>query len=312
MSEIFDEQKFDMKMDNFISGIKNKAQKQIALDTKKELIKNYKGADQAVSFKSIYEKIKQLPPQVFVKTGFLKLDEKLGGGLYEGELVLVSGTSGHGKTSFCFDMTRNMEKQNCFWLPFEESAEEFARKTLYWKKDPIHFYTPEIIGDRDDFPWIEDRVLEAVLKYNSKVIFIDNLQFLTMGEASDWAKTAFLAKNLKKLAQKTKTVIILIVHINKLDKTRLDVMPNLQDITGSSDIYKVADKSICVWRVMKKEGNEMKYTGQTRVQVQKVRQAGGDQWGSVDFNWEKGVYIEDSLQEKFKEFADVPKENKDF
>ena len=140
-------------------------------------------------------------------------------------------------------MTDKMKKENPYWFPFEESAEELAEKCLIWKKEPLHFYTAKKIV-RDDFAWMEERILETVIKHNTKIVFIDNLHFLTMGgEDKDKAflKTANLAKQLKQLASKMGVAIVLIAHLRK-SLGGLDKMPTFEDISGSSDIVKVATR----------------------------------------------------------------------
>ncbi len=290
------------KADKFIKEIDDKKQKIIAEEKKKSIILNYKGDDRVVNYIDIYEREKNRPELVYIKTGYPLLDQYLGGGLREGELILVSGFSSNGKTSFCFDMTRNMKDKNVFWLPFEESAEEFARKQLIWKQEPIHFFTPNVIAN-ESIDWIEERILEAVLKYNSKVVFIDNLHFITMTEDSQkqWGITGVLCKNLKTIADKMGVAIILIAHLRK-SKEGMHKIPTYEDISGSSDAVKIANKVIAVWRESKKEiDGKLTFTGKSVVAVQKVREANGV-LDNVVFNFNKGRFTEDSIDSIVAEF----------
>jgi len=286
------------KSDEFLKQMDKQLEKIKAKQRQEEIIKNYKGSDEAVSFESIYEHVKTLPPKKYISTGYMKLDECLGGGLSAGELMLVTGFTGNGKTSFCFDMTRNMKEQNCFWLPFEESGEELARKCLIWNQAPLHFFLPKTMI-REDLGWIEERILEAVIKHASKVVFIDNLHFLTMNEEGDkiFSKTANLAKQLKIIAGKLNVAIVLVAHLRKSKEGIITKMPTFEDVSGSSDIVKVANKIICIWRECKKESDgKLVYENKNKVAIQKVREANG-KLDTVDFIWDKGIFKEQSIEQ---------------
>lgn len=297
------------KLDNLVESVEDKAQKKLAQIKKQELIRAYKGDDEAVTFQSIFDEVKNQPKKPYISTGYITLDKYLGGGIRPGELILISGYTGNGKTSFCFDMTSHMREQNPYWFPFEESAEELAEKCLIWKKDPLHFYTAKKIV-KDDFAWMEERVLETVIKHNTKVIFIDNLHFLTMGgEDKDKAflKTANLAKQLKQLANKMGVAIVLIAHLRK-SLGGLDKMPTFEDISGSSDIVKVSNKVLAVWRKCKRNAQgKLEYEEETQVAVQKVREANG-KLDVVEFKWEKGIYTENTMAASVNQFATIPGE----
>lgn len=283
---------FNTQSERIILEIANQAQRKQAQMIRDNLIKNYIGEDEVITFESIYEKEKVKPRRAFFSTGHAYLDECLGGGIAEGELVIISGYTGNGKTSFCYDITRNMPKQNCLWLPFEESAEELAEKSIKYGQAPIHFYTPKQLP-RDDIQWIEERILESVLKYNTKVVFIDNLHFITMQENQDFNKNGVFAKQLKRIASKFEIAIVLIGHLRK-SQGGIHTMPTYEDIQGSSDVVKLANKVLAVWREAKKDLNgQINYTGYTKVAVQKVRGAYG-KLENILFTWNKGVYAEQS------------------
>lgn len=289
------QQEFEKQSNRVLSEIQNLAQLKQAKLIKENLIKNYIGDDEVISFESIYETEKLRPKRLFFSTGHKYLDECLGGGIAAGELIIISGYTGNGKTSFCYDMTRNMPNQNCLWLPFEESAEELAEKSIKYGQAPIHFYTPKQLP-RDDIQWIEERILESVLKYNTKVVFIDNLHFITMQENQDFNKNGVFAKQLKRIANKFEIAIVLIGHLRK-SQGGIHTMPTYEDIQGSSDVVKLANKVLAVWRESKKDiTGQITYTGDTKVAVQKVRGAYG-KLENILFSWNRGVYREKSLAE---------------
>lgn len=280
------------RADKFVSEIEDLAQRKIAENEKKEIIKNYRGDDESVTFESIFNEVKDSPRREFISTGYPLLDKYLGGGFKAGELVLLTGSTNNGKTSFAFDMTRNMKSQNCFWLPFEESAEELAEKVLAYKQEPIHFFTPKKIV-KEDMDWIEERLLETKLKNNTKVVFIDNMHYVTMTDSDAFVKTGLFCKRLRELAQKLEIVIILIAHLRKCPQEK---MPSYEDISGDSDASKIANKIISVWRECKRDivTGRIDYTPRTIIITQKIRGAYGTK-GNIPCNWHNGVYTEDDL-----------------
>lgn len=294
----------ELKADEFIAQIDGDIKKKVAKAKKEELLKVYKGDDRVVSFLETVEDRKSKEKEVPMKTGHYELDSCISGGLYRKELILVTGLTGNGKTSFAFDMTRNMEKFNPLWLPYEESAEELADKIIHWKKQGIKFYHPKSCQN-ENIDWIEERILEAVLKFNTQIVFIDNLHFITMtGEdmSKQFASTGLLVKQLKQIASKLDVCIVLIAHLRKT-KNGIDKIPTFEDVSGSSDSVKVANKILCVWREAERdsETHKIKYSGKTIVDVQKVRGVDG-KLNSVEFSFKSGVYKELSIESVAEEF----------
>ncbi len=294
-------QNLEDKIDKFINQIDNLATKKRAEIKKKEILEHYKGEDAVISFQEIFDEEVIKPDKIKISTGYYNLDEDMDGGFEAGDLVLLGGFSGNGKTNFAFNMTAKMERLNPFWLPFEETAEEYARKLIKWKQNPTKFYVPRNMI-REDIDWIEERILEATLKFNSKVVFIDNLHFITMSENDKeyWGKLGSTAKRLKKLAQKLDVCIVLIVHLRK---TQLGVnkMPTIDDISGSSDVAKVSNTILILWRESTRNGDgKLEFTGNNFVGIQKCR-AGAKQDNHL-FAWEKGKFLEKSLAELTRTF----------
>ena len=296
------------KSELFLKNIQDLSKRKIAEIRRNEMLKNYAGDDEAVSFRETMEKVKNSPIKEVWATGHTSLDDHLDGGFKAGELVLLSGYTNNGKTSFAFDLTRRMGSHNFYWLPFEESAEELAEKCLKYGTAPLDFYHPKIIV-KENIEWIEERIMEASIKYNSKIIVIDNLHFITMSESNSFTRTGMFAKHLKQIAGRLGVCIILIAHLRK-SGDGMDKMPTIEDISGDSDAVKIANKTISVWQEQVKElgSKKVKYTGTTFVIVQKVRSAYGKK-GAIPFNWSKGEYTEMTLEELSRKLSET-KDNK--
>lgn len=290
----------------YIKEVDKKYQIKLAQEKKKRLLEKYDEEDKIVPFIEIYNKVQAQPKLVPISTGWEELDKKLSGGLREGELVLVSGLTNHGKTSVLYDMTRNMEASNVMWLPYEESPVDLARKVMHWGRKPDNFFVPASMKS-ENMEWIEERVWESIVKYNTKVVILDNLHFITMTGADNNKQlplTALMTKQLKQIAQKYQIVMVVITHLKKGEGQ--SKIPEIEQISGSSDIIKVADTVMCVWRENEKDKNtgKINYTGRTVIDVQKIRAAGGE-FGATMYRFEKGSFYEveynSFLEEKMKE-----------
>lgn len=300
--------KIDEASARFVKEIEDASKRKLAEITRREVLRNYRGDDESVTSEEIYEQEKS-KTQVFIKTGFAELDEYLGGGIAKKELIVLSGYTGEGKTTFCMDLTKNMQDHEVLWLPFEESAGELVRKLIKYGRPIPRFRTPKMTI-RDDFDWIEERILENKIKYATEVVFIDNLHFITMDDTQEFVKTGGLAKKLKILAGQLDVAIVLIAHLRK-SKDGMDKMPTLEDISGDSDAVKVADKVMAVWQervALLGAGRRTEYTGITKAIVQKVRGAFGKR-GDISYTWDRAYYTEISAAQVVQDLKSAKEED---
>ncbi len=290
---------FEKDMDKMVSSIDEIVLKEQARLRKIELIKSYKGDDQILHSSSFYQEAKDNPLFGHMSTGFKYLDDCLGGSLLPGQLVLISGFTNEGKTNFSFQLTKNMEQYKPLWFAYEESPLEIARKYIAYKQDMPNFYSPAKLNkDNANIKWIQDKIVESVVKFGTKVVFIDNLHYMFTSNGTDRQNTDLgdFAKNIKELAERTKTCIILLAHLRK-SKLGIEYVPSYEDIQGDSNVAKIANKIICVWRPKKKTGLNQELVTEdnvTKISVQKVREAFGKK-KLIEYSWDNGVYTEISM-----------------
>lgn len=204
----------------------------------------YQGEDRIAPFSEIIQEFKERKEhKIILKSLFPSLDDLIDGFL-PGELIIVSGPTGCGKTTLCRTLTYNFHKQNfpSLWFSYEEQPIEFLEK---FPELPIA-YMPKILA-KNTLEWIHARVWEAQVKYGVKAVFIDHLHFLI-----DLAKLknpsleiGAIVRNLRRLAIKREIVLFLIAH---LTKTKLEEEPDNEHLRDSSFLAQEASATMFIWR----------------------------------------------------------------
>lgn len=282
------------KLDEIAERLFQEAETKIERDMirlrKEQLLVSYNGEDRIISAKERYEWIKTQPKLKLWESGFKRLDH-VTEGFGEEQLVIITGVTKSGKTSLAMDIMKNMSKQKPLLFALEQSADELLRKEMKFGRESFDAYIPQAIGsNKVNVDWIEERILESVLKFGTKVILIDHLHFVidisSEDRRFDLTITNTVAR-LKKIALTYKVLILLVCH---LKKTKIEEEPTIFDLRDSSSIAQLADKVLIVWRESQKELGKIKYTGNTILRVAVDRQSGSNE--AIVLGWEKGRYYE--------------------
>ena len=257
-----------------------------SLDRLKDIAKVYAGEDKIISFEEIIERIKNQKDELRINTGWSGLD-KIICGFRPQQLVVVSALTKSGKTSFLMDLTCRLREHEPLWFPFEESAEELIRKYLERGQEPPHGYTPDNLKGNAT-QWIEDRIIESIAKYNTRIVFIDQLDFIIPMNGDNHAlRVGQVMRELKQIAKRWNIIIFLICH---LVKVKMDTQPTLEDLKGSSSIGQEADTVILLWRESKRQNGEIMITNNVNVSVQANRRTG--KTGNIKMIYEDGKFLE--------------------
>jgi len=184
------------------------------------------------------------------------------------------------------ELTIRLKEENPLWFPFEEPATELILKFHERNQPPPLFYTPLTIIN-GTLLWIEKKIIEAKVKHNAQIVFIDHLHFLTKPSQNMAQEIGALVREIKKLAVKWKVVIFLLAHLRK---TQLDKNPDFEDLKDSSSIAQEADTVIFIWRETKRENGEIQITNKTNLSVQANRKTG--KTGNVKMIYENGRFRE--------------------
>ena len=214
----------------------------------------YEGDDKIISSHEMQEIILSQKNRDFnIGSMSPKLDEALGG-FEGGEVIVVSGLTGQGKTLWCQSLTRNFHLHgiNSTWFSYEVTPKWFLR--AFGDTLPM-FYLPAKLKD-NTLEWLSDRIYEGKLKYDSRVVFIDHLHFLVdMRTRNNMSlEIGFTMRYLKKIAIEHNICIFLIAHTAK---AKLDVEPDIDSLRDSSFVGQEADSVLMIWRDPKSENEAL-------------------------------------------------------
>lgn len=224
--------------------------------------------------------------------GFEIFNEAMDGGLTEGDLIVVSGRSGHGKTTFAQTMTYHLNQIGIpvAWFSYEMTIPQLWKKFQDMGMDRKNFmgYAPTKHTETD-VKWIEDRIKEAILKFNIKVAFIDHLGFLTadIPQSKDFDRnfSSYLGKltrQIKTIAMENKITIVLLAHTRK---TKDDL--TMEDIAHSAGIPQESDFVFMVERLPegkpKKSKWDLESEGEVMSQFTKISMVKNRRTGQQKF-----------------------------
>lgn len=239
---------------------------------------NYDGNDRVISSYEAWDQVKEsVKNRVYLKTGIPKLDE-MTGGFVAGEVIVITGTTSHGKTLFAQSLTHTFAstyQKPCLWFSFEVGKEGLLEIFVNMetdKGDPILFYMPNE-NEELSVNWINDKITESMeKKFDPKVVFIDHLDYIVpfIHEANKADVIGDVMRRLKKIAIKHKIIVVMIAHTTKI---KGNTEPDLSNIRSSSYVAQEADTALWVQRVFKLDV-DYKENNTTNVYILKNRRKG--------------------------------------
>jgi len=286
------------KLDKEIRLIENEEEREAAHERLLAIAKVYEGEDEVVLWPELLDEFKKSPKGY--STGFASLDKLLKGGLRPQQLVVLSALTKSGKTSFAVDMTARMLELGPLWFPFEEGVEELSEKFEERGEAVPNFVSPKSMKPYN-LQWVEERIVEGIAKYASRVVVIDHLDFIIPYNADRHdLRVSEAMRFLKGVAKKFDIIIILICH---LTKAKMDTQPTLEDLRGSASIGQEADTVILLWREMKREQGQVVITNNINVSIQAARRGSP---GNVRMVFRDGKFLEEDwlLSDADREFKE--------
>ena len=246
------------------------------------------------------------------KIGYDVFDEALDGGIKDGDLMVISGISGQGKTSFAQSLTYNLCKNSipCLWFSYEVSLNHLNKKFRKMGiSDFYHVFSPKK-NTTGKLEWIKYKIKESWVKYATKVIFIDHIDFLTPSSVqtrdNETIALKKIATELKSLAVELDVIIVVMAHLKKLPS---DKEPDMQDIGYSAGIFQLADYVFMVMREKVNKGNAFGnintneiYTNNSIIKIVKNRETGQLKFIKCQYKNERFIQLTNNYE---KDDADI-------
>ena len=256
-----------------------------------------------------------------LSTGFDYFDKMLGG-MRGGEMLVVCGRPGEGKTAFGMNIAAQVALRDTPVLIFslEMSALELARRVVFAEADAdmqmwrtgfadasmIPDLT-ETINELSDIPmYIDERpaltmnqvrskARQAKLLHNIELIVVDYLQ-LAKGEEGRHAsysreqEVASVSRGIKQMAKELDVPVIACAQLNRNAAQSKNQKPTLADLRESGQIEQDADMVAALWPVPITEENSQEQVGwskhTTRTDLLVLKQRSGPT-GHAEFVFKK-------------------------
>lgn len=256
----------------------------------KDILREYKGPDEVIRFKDFKM---EGTPKNHIKSGIAKLDNIIGG-FGKGDIILITGDTGDGKSTFSRFLLRKLAEQEKKSLVFsyEESNFEFLSK---FHNELPDGYLPKVVADKSTV-WIERKIVEGIAKFKIECVFIDNLKgIIDYGSPKPLtAEIDFTIQKLKEIAMKYNIVLFLVAHIKKEEGKAIDK----NSVKDSKTIVDTSSIGIALHRVREKQPKQqeeeegIRYTNYCSCYIIKNRYNGKCDNLSLLFHPESGLYTE--------------------
>ncbi len=229
----------------------NSTQKnETSLEMQKRLL-DYQGEDQIIEHEELLRQAQAQPP-IMIKTKFDRFDFLLGGGIEETDLAILTGNTNNGKTTFGIALAVNLSEQGietCYFS-FEMGNIQVVRRFPQFPQK-THLLCMPAQYTHKNLKWLEDRIVEAKIKFNAKVIFLDNLDFIVplLFSSNLDISTRFCIQTLKTITIKHNIALMLTAHTRKNSGD-----PDIMDIKDSKSIGDLSDWAAVVSLIDREQG----------------------------------------------------------
>ena len=217
----------------------------------------------------LFDVVKRIQTNVISTSGLTWFDRKLQiylGNLELGEMVVIGGRPGMGKTAFLHTQMMHLAKQHqapMGYINLIENEQTLVAKLLKVSGEG-QTNQPEIAIEEQTWPiylsnGILDNHIEEVcaaakkLKYmfDIKVLAIDCFQQITYTPKTSYRdhELGLVLQRLKILARELNVVLLLTSHVSRAAERRgYNAVPMLSDLKDTSSLEEIADKVLFVYR----------------------------------------------------------------
>lgn len=254
-----------------------------------------------------------------VKFGFKTLDS-MAGGMTRGEITVIAGRPGHGKTTFSINLTKRLLDQGYKVLVFnrEMTNEEMLKKLMVLDSGKLSYHQVRTASlTKTSAKELEDSAKSIVKKYKKNLIMYDDvsslpetitlvsrirpdividdfMQLIKVPNKSDRRfEIEAVMQEYKWLAKKYKIVPVLLSQLNRDIERRIDPIPKMSDLAEGSSIEQTAENILFIHYDYKVNWDASEY-GKLRTQIvaAKVRYGSCGMF-TIGVNHDKVLYHED-------------------
>lgn len=203
------------------------------------------------------------------------IDETIGGGFEEGDLIVVSAPTGMGKTTLMQTITKNFSSQmiSNLWFSYEVLMKNIWKtfQDMGMTKNDVVF--APFKNESGSLEFIQKAVKKSMDIAPVKIVYIDHLGYLVPNLSKNNIGQNYSAylqqvcKELKTLAIDNRIIIILAAHMRKTDN------PKIEDIRDSSGVAQEADVVVMLNREIINTESDY-YGDKTQITIVKNRKTG--------------------------------------
>ena len=271
-----------------------------------------------------YEGLYRKEMSMAISTGITKLDGKLGGGFYDGDMIVFAGRTGMGKTTMLSFITKEIAvcrnvllcsaEMNMDSLSDREVAQSAGIPTTRIR---LGKYTDEIYGKildaigkiserkiylYDEIPMTTDKILQAALtmklRHGLGAIVIDYMGILgdDYGRNS-YERVSYISRKIKEMARTLNVPVIVAVQLSREIEKREDKRPELVDLRDSGNIEQDADVVLFLYR----EGyynRQKEKDGITEILIAKHRQGQANRCIEVYYDKNTQSYSNEKIEQQ--------------
>jgi replicative DNA helicase len=206
-----------------------------------------------------------------VATGFASVDRWLGGGLRRGDLVVLGGDVGSGKSALALAMALRMAQAgtSVAFLTGEMTAERVMERALALegrvRVDDLRGGRLDDLARagvgaaairlRDATPRVEplpsaslDAMRARIRELDCQVVVVDSLQSCAMGEGSQDEQVASAVRALKAAALDMDVTVLVTAQLPRWERARTDPRPTLDDFGALGAVKQHADVVLAIYR----------------------------------------------------------------
>lgn len=222
------------------------------LNEKEIELYEYNGPDKVISSHELDELMANDPEPKKVASGIPTMDRILNN-LEAGELIVVTGPAGHGKTTFLTTVSSNMAEKDIksVWFTLEVTPRQFVKK-MKARHDKLPLFWLPKENTENNIKWLINRIIEAKVKHNVDAVFIDHLHQIFSVDRYNGKNLSLeigdIVAKIKQIALQFNLVIFLVAHSTD-DKQNRNKEPSISSFRDSGMINRLADVALGVWRI---------------------------------------------------------------